>query len=50
MFLRTEPYIYTEFLLYDLGYYSSSHSLIGSIVAYAISTNSLSSALSSYDI
>jgi len=34
-------------LLCDLGYYSSLHSLIGSIIAYAIFTNSLSSALSS---
>ena len=38
-----------DLLSYNLGYYSSSHSLIGSIVAYTTSTNSLSSALSSYD-
>ena len=31
------------------GYYSSSHSLIGSIVVRAMSTNSSSSALSSCD-
>jgi len=36
--------------LCDLSYHSSLHSLIGSIVAYATSTNSLSSALSSCDI
>ena len=35
--------------LYDLSYYSSLYSLIGSIMDYAISTNSLSSALSSCD-
>jgi len=34
-------------LLYNLSYYSLSHGLISSIIAYAISTNSLSSALSS---
>jgi len=48
-FRRTELYIYTKLLLYDLSYYSSLYSLIGSIVAYIISTNSLSSALSSYN-
>jgi len=37
-------------LLYGLGYHSLSHSLIGSIVAYTTSTNSLSFALSSCDI
>ena len=37
-------------LLYDFAYYSLSYSLIGSIMAYAMSTNSLSSALSSCDI
>jgi len=36
--------------LYDFSYYFSSHSLIGSIMAYATSTNSLSPALSSYNI
>jgi len=36
-------------LLYDVIYYSLSYGLIGSIIAYATSTNSLSSALSSYD-
>jgi len=34
---------------YDLSYHSSSHGSIGSIVAHAASTNSLSSALSSCD-
>ena len=48
-FLHTKPYIYTEFLLYNLGYHSSSYSLIGSIVAYTTSTNSLSFTLSSYN-
>ena len=33
----------------DLSYYSSSYGLIGSVVAYTTSTNSLSSALSSCD-
>jgi len=36
-------------LLCNSSYYSLLHSLIGSIMAYAISTNSLSSTLSSYD-
>ena len=36
-------------LSYDLGYHSSLHGSIGSIVAHAISTNSSSSALSSCD-
>jgi len=49
MFLCTEPHAYTKFLLYNLSYYSSSHSLIGSIMAHATSTNSLSSTLSSYN-
>jgi len=37
-------------LLCDLNYYSSSHSLIGSIMIHAISTNSSSFTLSSCDI
>jgi len=37
-------------LSYDFTYHSSSHGLIGSIMACATSTNSLSSALSSCDI
>jgi len=36
-------------LSYNLGYYSLLQGLIGSIVAYTTSTNSLSSTLSSYD-
>jgi len=36
-----------SFLLYDLSYHSSSYSSIGSVIAYATSTNSLSSVLSS---
>jgi len=36
-------------LLCDFIYHFSLHSLIGSIIAYATSTNSLSSTLSSYD-
>jgi len=38
-----------DLLSYNLSYYSLSYSLIGSIMAYTTSTNSLSSALSSYD-
>jgi len=36
-------------LLCNLSYHSLSHGLIGSIIAYTISTNSLSFALSSYN-
>jgi len=36
-------------LLYDFIYHFSSYSLMGSIMAYATSINSLSSALSSYN-
>jgi len=36
-------------LLYDFTYHSLSHGLIGSIIVHATSTNSLSSALSSYN-
>jgi len=49
MFLYTELPIYTKSLLYNLSYYFSSRGSIGSIVAYATSTNSLSSVLSSCD-
>jgi len=38
-----------SFLLCDLGYHSSSHSSIDSVVACVTSTNSLSSVLSSCD-
>jgi len=37
-------------LLYDFGYYSSLYGLIGSIMVYTISINSLSSTLSSCNI
>ena len=42
-------FLHTKLLSYDLGYHSLSYSSIGSIIARATSTNSLSSALSSYD-
>jgi len=45
----TKSYARTKLLLYDLSYHSSLYSSIGSIVAYATFTNSLSSALSSYN-
>jgi len=46
-YILTFPH--TELSSCDLGYHSSSYGLMGSIVARATSTNSLSSALSSYD-
>jgi len=61
MYVLYMLYIYTIYILHiprttscnllcDFAYHSSSHSLIGSIIARATSTNSLSSALSNYDI
>ena len=47
--LYTSPILRTEFRYIIFGYHSSSHSLMGFIVARATFTNSSSSTLSSCD-